>query len=208
MDKQEIKKSLDDVLPSTIGALVGALPGLVWGPPGAIIGAIIGGAIPPILKVLIEGIIKGNEVLIVDHDSDWRNTHTMEFNKAGFECHSTPYAREALDIFKEHKRIRFVMTEQILFEPYTNDQTRQNYNGLDVATKIYTYANENGRTVRNCFITDAADQMVDGRYLLDLEKKAELFKRDGVINEFYSKGEINNEGRRGYHNIIRYMKKN
>lgn len=56
-------------------------------------------------------------VLILEDDEMWLARHERRLREAGFRCHSTQLAEEAIDIAKVNSSIKFALIDEVLFVP-------------------------------------------------------------------------------------------
>ena len=200
MDREEI----NDLISNGIGALVGALAGLKGGQVGFVVGgAVVGGIIPSVWDVVSRR-IKGNGVLILEDDQTWLSQHKEYLGRAGLKVYDTQIASDAIKIFRKNKSVRFAVIDEVLYEPGT--EILQNDSGMDVARAIHEYARDSGRKVIVYLVTNAVQEEVEGKILVDPEK-VNIFEEPGIIHKVIPKRLIELSQGVNYRKIIRDMKR-
>jgi CheY-like chemotaxis protein len=71
-------------------------------------------------------------ILILDDEQDWINSHKEQLEQAGFDCSTTKSGQEAIDILSRDTSIKVALIDAIL----KDDDEQQRYQGFDVIKEI------------------------------------------------------------------------
>lgn len=139
-------------------------------------------------------------LLILDDEICWLNRHQQHFQRYGFVCIPTLFAKHAIHLGIELEPVKYIVVDHILRDPTQPEDERENqrHQGKEVIQKIY----ERRKDVKFIIVTQAI-----GR--LDLYEKERQWMSElenyGLLDIFH-KDQIKNSPDRTYTKIKNWFK--
>lgn len=131
-------------------------------------------------------------VLILDDEEDWIARHEYRLRQAGFECLSTQYGDQAIEIAKQKPSIKFALIDEILYVPPVSekeeDNERQRLQGREVRREIVKHI----PNIRVIMVTAAAERRIGGNTFIIPEEASELRRQRRVVGVIH-KYDINRD---------------
>lgn len=144
-------------------------------------------------------------VLILDDDEMWLARHERRLRQAGFKCHTTQLAKEAIEIANTNAAIKFALIDEILFvPPVPLDETQaelQRWQGSGVVREIAAHRFD----IQIIMVTSAPQLRSHGDNLLFSRETAKLRRQRGVI-DIVHKQDIEADPDGEYHWLINFLK--
>ncbi|WP_414572838.1 hypothetical protein [Nostoc sp. CCY 9925] len=144
-------------------------------------------------------------ILLLDDDELWLARHERRLEQAGFICHSTQDAKEAIKIAKTNPSVKFALIDEILYVtpiPIAEEQRElQRWQGSGVIREIYAQ-----RTDMQIIVVTAAPVFLsDGDNQLFRRETAKLRRQKGVIDIIH-KSDIQEDPDSAYNWLIDLLK--
>lgn len=138
-----------------------------------------------------------HEILILDDDEKWLAMHVLRLQKAGFECHSTKLADEAIKYAKEKAGVKLAIIDEILKLPACDGGGMQDLQGNDVARKISGLRPD----IQIVMIT-AKPLDHSGGNALEMLKIADELRTPGIVHDVLHKPSFEANPDRAYQLLI------
>jgi CheY-like chemotaxis protein len=121
-------------------------------------------------------------ILVLDDDELWVALHERRLEQAGFICHSTQDAKEAIKIAKTNPTVKFALIDEILYVTPTSETEEQRelqqWQGTGVIREICAQRSD----IQIIVVTAAPVFLSDGDNQLFRRETAKLRRQKGVID--------------------------
>lgn len=144
-------------------------------------------------------------ILVLDDDELWLARHERRLQQAGFICHSTQDAKEAIKIAKTNPSVKFALIDEILYVTPTPEAEKQRelqrWQGTGVIREICTQRSD----VQIIVVTASPVFLSDGDNQLFRRETAKLRRQQGVIDVIH-KSDIEEDPDGSYNWLIKLLK--
>ncbi|QLE57457.1 hypothetical protein [Nostoc sp. TCL26-01] len=144
-------------------------------------------------------------ILVLDDDERWLALHERRLQQAGFRCHSTQDATDAIKIAKTNSSIKFALIDEILYVPPVpvaeEQRELQRWQGKGVIREISTQRPD----MKIIVVTAAPVSRSHGDNQLFRQETAKLRRQKGVIDIIH-KSDIDDDLESSYGWLIDLLK--
>ena len=165
------------------------------------------GKLNKLLKTTVQEVSmnsKNPTILILEDNEAWLARHERRLQAAGFKCHSTQLAAEAINIATIDSSIKFALIDEVLFVPSisieSGSQQLQRWQGSGVIRELSHLRPD----IKFIMVTSAPESRSEGNVKLFRRETSKLKLIPGVVDVIHQQ-DINENPEALYKRLIKYF---